>query len=308
MTSLRRSVQSISALTTFEAAARLGGFTLAANELGVSQAAVSRQIKLLEADLNTPLFLRAHRRVTLTPAGEALAGALSSAFGRVAEVIETIRRPTFPGTVTVGATLAFSHFWLLPRLAAFRAIHPEVRLRLVAEDSSSDLRHDRLDLAIRYGTGTFEGASSLASLQDEVFPVCSPSLRTDRGLDGSVERLVAAPLLASDWLDPSWLSWRQWARLAGLGPALGRASDMSSLRFNHYTDTIQAAITGEGVALGWSRLLSGPLAEGKLVRACDRSVWPAERYHLLVPADREANGAARKVLDWLIQTFAMPGT
>lgn len=306
MTSLKRSVQSISALTTFEAAARLGGFTLAAHELGVSQAAVSRQIKLLETDLNTPLFLRAHRRVTLTPAGEALAGTLSAAFGRVAEVIETIRQPSLPGTVTLGATLAFSHFWLLPRLAGFRAIHPGVRLRLIAEDSASDLRRDRLDIAIRYGTGRFEGARSLASLRDEVFPVCSPALRAERQLDGSVDRLVAAPLLASDWLDPTWLSWRQWARLAGLGPDLSRASDRSSLRFNHYTDTIQAAINGEGIALGWARLLSGPLTEGKLVRACDTSIWPEERYHLLVPTDRDPAPGTAKVLDWLSAEFSGP--
>lgn len=306
MTSLKRSVQSISALTTFEAAARLGGFTLAANELGVSQAAVSRQIKLLETDLNTPLFLRAHRRVALTPAGEALATALSSAFGRVAEVIETIRQPHLAGTVTLGATLAFSHFWLLPRLAGFRAIHPEVRLRLIAEDSTSDLRRDRLDIAIRYGAGRFEGGRSLASLRDEVFPVCSPALHAEYRLDGSVNRMASAPLLASDWLDPSWLNWRQWARLAGLGPDLGRASDRSSLRFNHYTDTIQAAISGEGIALGWSRLLSGPLAEGKLQRACDTSVWPEERYHLLTPADRDPGPATAKVLDWLRAAFADP--
>lgn len=304
MTSLKRSVQSIGALTTFEAAARLGGFTLAAHELGVSQAAVSRQIKLLETDLNTPLFLRAHRRVSLTPAGEALAGALTSAFGRVADVIETIRQPGLPGTVTLGATLAFSHFWLLPRLAGFRALHPGVRLRLIAEDSASDLRRDRLDIAIRYGAGRFEGARSLASLRDEVFPVCGPALHAAYGLDGSVERLVSAPLLASDWLDPSWLNWRQWARLAGLGPALGRASDRSTLRFNHYTDTIQAAISGEGIALGWARLLSGPLGEGKLVRACDTSLWPEERYHLLVPTDRDPSAAATKVLNWLSAAFA----
>jgi DNA-binding transcriptional LysR family regulator len=302
---LRRSVQSIGSLATFEAAARLGGFTLAASELGVSQAAVSRQIKALETDLGTPLFLRAHRRVTLTPAGEALAAVVTKAFAEVAEAVDTLRHPTAPGTVTIGASLAFSHFWLLPRLPAFRAAHPGIRLRLVAEDGASDLRRDRLDMAVRYGNPPFEGAITHASLPDQVYAVCSPGFYAAHAL-GPPERLSQVPILASDWLDPTWLTWRQWARAAGLGPDLGRSSDLSHLRFNHYTDTVQAAVDGQGLALGWAQVLAGHLADGRLVHAGGPTVTPVERHHLILPADRAPSSAAGQVLDWLRAGFAAP--
>ncbi|MCE6959822.1 LysR family transcriptional regulator [Cereibacter sphaeroides] len=303
MTTLRRSLSSLNALATFEAAARLGSFTQAAHELGVTQAAVSRQIKLLEVDLNTPLFLRVHRRVVLTPAGEALATTVTGAFGRMAEMIETLRQPLVPEAVTIGSTLAFSHFWLLPRLPEFRAAHPDIKLKLVAEDSAADLRRDRLDVAIRYGKPPFEDGRSLASHPDRVFPVCSPKLLARLGVEAETAQLPNLPLITSDWINPAWLTWRSWARDAGLGPALTRASDLSRLRFNHYTDTIQAAVNGEGVALGWATLLSGLLAEGRLVRVGRHSVELEERYHVVVPAGREPAPATAAFLDWITGRF-----
>ncbi|EKX57496.1 Glycine cleavage system transcriptional activator [Rhodobacter sp. AKP1] len=299
MLPLRRSIPSLGALATFEAAARLESFTLAANELGVTQAAVSRQIKLLETDLNTSLFLRAHRRVVLTPEGAALAATVTGAFGRMAEMIETIRQPLAPDTVTVRASLAFSHFWLLPRLADFRALHPDVKLKLVAEDATGDLRKERVDLAIRYSRPPFEDGRSVADHRDEVFPVCSPALLERLGLEAATADPRSLPLIASDSVNPAWLTWKSWARSLGLDPALARASDASRLRFNHHTDSIQAAINGEGVALGWALLLSRLLAEGRLVRVGQTSLVPEDRYHVLVPFGREPSPACRALLDWI---------
>lgn len=307
MPNLRRSVPSMSALASFEAAARLGSFTQAAAELGVTQAAVSRQIKLLEDDLNTRLFLRANRRVVLTPPGAALAATVSGAFASMAEMIETIRQPFAADTVTVGATLAFSHFWILPRLAGFRAAHPQIKLKLVADDSLTDLRRDRLDLAIRFGKAPFADARSLASMPDAVFPVCSPRLLAAHGMTAAQADLTRLPLIASDTLNPTWLSWRSWAQSVGLGPAIGRASDHSTLRFNHYTDTIQAAANGEGVALGWAELLTAPLQEGRLVRLGADSLTLVERYHVLVPLGREPGPSAQEFLHWLASNFAKAG-
>ena len=303
MAPLRRSISSLSALASFEAAARLESFTLAAAELGVTQAAVSRQIKLLEEELNAPLFLRAHRKVKLTPAGAALSATVSGAFARMAEMIDTIRQPVVPDTVTVGATLAFSHFWLLPRLAGFRAEHPEIKLKLIADDNPTDLRRDRLDAAIRFGKAPFEDGVSLAHLADEVFPVCSPKLLQRLKLKPDAVDLAKLPLIASDAVNPSWLTWRSWARGAGLGPAIGKASDLSRLRFNHYTDTIQAAVNGEGLALGWAALIGPHLTEGRLVRLGPRSFKPAEEHHLLVPVGREPAAAAKTFLDWIAARF-----
>ncbi|MDR0810293.1 MAG: LysR family transcriptional regulator [Gemmobacter sp.] len=304
MSGLRRNVHSIGALVTFEVAARRGSFSLAAAELGVTQPAVSRQIRLLEADLNMPLFTRAHRRVLLTPAGEALFAAVSAGFGRINETVETIRQPVLPGTVAVGSSLAFSHFWLMPRLSDFRAAHPGIRLRLIADDTFSDMRQDRLDVAIRYGLPPFAGAESVATFPDTVFPGCSPSLRDRLGLDGSMAKLAEAPLLVSDFLDPTWMSWKQWARHADAGPALIRAAELSGLHFNHYSDTIQAALAGEGVVLCRASLLAENLAEGKLVRACDHTVVPEHRFHLLVRSDQPLSPGAAAVASWLSGLFS----
>lgn len=307
MPTLRRSIPSMSALATFEAAARLASFTNAAAELGVTQAAVSRQIKLLEDDLNTRLFVRANRRVVLTASGAALASTVSSAFASMAEMIETIRQPVAENVVQVGASLAFCHFWILPRLSAFRAQHPEIKLKVIADDGTTDLRRDRLDLAFRFGKPPFPDARSLSSTPDEVFPVSSPGLLRARGMTADRADLLQLPLIASDIVNPSWLTWRTWAQGVGLGDALGRASDRSALRFNHYTDTIQAAVNGEGVALGWSTLLKGHLEEGRLVRLGPDSLRIEERYHLLVPAGRAPSAPASAFIDWVLAVFGEAG-
>lgn len=293
MARLRGSVSSLSALATFEAAARLQGFTRAAEELGITQAAVSRQIKLLEADLGAPLFLRGHRRVDLTPAGALLVRSLTGAFDQIVEAIETIRTPHNAKTVTIGATMAFAHFWLLPRLPAFRAAHPDVQLRLVSQDNSFDLRRDTVDLAIIYGADPFDGGRCLAALPDRVLPVCSPSLAA-RGLP-----LHDLPLIGCEWVEPTWLSWRRWAQLAGL-PPLSRAT---SLRFSHYTDAIYSAMANEGVALGWEALVAPLIADGRLVVLHDAVVHPNEKHSLVIPTTRAQSRAARMVADWIADTF-----
>lgn len=308
MANLRRSIPSMSALATFEAAARLGSFTQAALELGVTQAAVSRQIKLLEDDLNTRLFVRANRRVMLSTAGAALASTVSGAFNSMAEMIQTIRQPLAVDTVTVGASLAFSHFWILPRLAGFRAAHPEIKLKLVADDSITDLRRDRLDVAIRFGKPPFADARSMARMPEVAFPVCSPRLLDAYGVTPEQADLLRLPLIASDIVNPTWLTWRSWAQGVGLGPGIGRASDLSQLRFSHYTDSIQAAVNGDGVALGWEALLKGHLEEGRLIRLGTDSLTTEEVYHVLIPLGRDTTAAARAFLDWIAASFAAGST
>lgn len=291
MAGFRREVSSLGALATFEAAARLMGFTRAAEELGVTQAAVSRQIKLLEAELNMTLFVRGHRKVELTPAGLTLSRALTGAFDQVSEALDTIRRPVAGKTVTVAATLAFTHFWLLPRLPAFRAAHPEVQLRLVSQDSGFDLRRDSVDVLIHYGKPPVDGGRCLAELPEKVFPVAAPAL-ADRPWD-------SLPLIACEWVEPSWMGWRRWSQLAGQG-AMTRPS---ALRFTQYSDAIYAAIGGEGVALGWQALVGGHLADGRLVRLGEAEVVPEESNMLLVPTTRRPGKAAQVFTDWLVAAF-----
>lgn len=289
MAGLRRSVSSLSALSTFEAAARLQGFTRAADELGVTQAAVSRQIKLLEAELNTPLFVRGHRRVDLTPAGVTLSNALTGAFDQVSEALDTIRRPMEAKTVTLGATLAFMHFWLLPRLPEFRAAHPDIQLRLVSQDTGFDLRRDPVDVLIFYGTPPVDGAKLVAALEDQVYAVACP------GFAKAPVQFETLPLIGCEWVEPTWLSWRRWAQMAGVGPL----TKAKSLRFSHYADAIYAAMAGEGAALGWQSLVAPLVAQGRLERLSPHIVTPAERHTLLIPSSRAQSKAARALTEWL---------
>lgn len=301
MVRLRRSIPSLNALATFEAAARLGSFTLAASELGVTQAAVSCQIKLLEDDLNAALFIRAHRKVVLTQAGAALAGSVGTAFANMAEMIDTIRRPHSRETVVLGATLGFSHFWILPRISEFRAAHPDIKLKLLSSDAATDLRRDRLDAAVRFGRPPFPDGHCVASRPDTVFPVCSPRLIERLGIDPAAVTLASLPLIASDVISPSWLTWGAWSHAVGLGAEIGRASDRSSLRFNHYSETIEVALSGEGVALGWSMLLANHLREGRLVRLGQWALETQDHYCLVVGHSLQNREAVEALTSWMAE-------
>ena len=299
MRRLRRQIPSLGALAAFEAAARLGGFTRAAGELGVTQAAVSRRIGDLERDLGRPLFVRAHRRVELTPAGRVLAEAVGASFERMADAVEVVRRSGGPDALTVGASVAFAHFWLLPRLSSFRAGSPEVQLRVVSQDVADLAPGGGLDVALRYGRPPFAGATVMASMAEAVGPVCSPGLAQRVGpLDPGALRDL--PLIESDAPEPSWLDWGQWLARAGLAPGPAPAP---RLRCSSYSDAAYAAMGGEGVALGWERLLERPLADGRLVRLGEVVVRPVERHHLLVP-EEGASGPVEAFVRWAQGAFA----
>jgi DNA-binding transcriptional LysR family regulator len=141
---------------------------------------------------------------------------------------------------------------------------------------------------------------SLASMADEVFPVCSPALLATVNPPAALGTLAAFPLIGLEWQDPAWLSWPRWAARAGLGHMAVR----SELRFNHYTDAIYAAINGEGVVLGWRRLISGLLADRRLVRLGEAVATPEERYHVLRPSHRKPTPPAERFSGWLVRQFA----
>jgi DNA-binding transcriptional LysR family regulator len=291
---LRREVPSLGRLAVFQAAVRTGGFTRAAEHLGITQAAVSRQIRGLEHDLDAALFVRANRRVELTPAGRILAKAVEEAFSTIGEAVATVRKASGPEVLTIGATLAFSHFWLLPRLPAFRSRHPSIPIRVVTEDTPSEASLSGLDVLLRYGAPP-RGAEAVASVGETVFPVASPGFAAGLGTDLSLSRLVDLPLIDSDVAEPSWLSWRRWFQSAGSE----RTPKAGALRFSHYSDAVYAAIAGEGLALGWALLLERPLSDGRLVKVGSVAVTPPERYHVLLPNRRAKRDAVRAFAEWL---------
>ncbi len=286
----RRRLPSLTGLLMLEAVLRHKSFTAAAGELDVTQAAVSRQIALLEDELGQPMFLRKHRAIEPTAACLTLGSSLAQSFANIVDAIEAIKASS-QDVVTIGATVAFSSFWLLPRLADFRDRNPGIQIRVISQDTKIDLDSGEVDILIRYGLPPFNDGTVIASRGDVIVPVCSPEY---------FKRRIAGPLsekddfIETDAVDRSWLSWTHW--LAKSGAAF---EARPSLRFNHYTETIFAARAGQGVALGWSALVQTFLDDGTLVALDDSKLMDEGRYNVLLPLKARRTMAGDQAAAWL---------
>ncbi|MBX5151128.1 LysR substrate-binding domain-containing protein [Rhizobium lentis] len=286
----RRRLPSLTALVTLEAVLRRKSFTTAATELGVTQAAVSRQIALLEEELGQPLFVRKHRAIEPTAACVSLGATLAKSFADIAESVEAIQSRS-QDVVTIGATVAFSSFWLLPRLAEFRRANPGILVRVISQDNPIALDDGEIDVAIRYGMPPFSDGTVIASRGDVITPVCSPDYLRRRGNGplGSTDEFIE-----TDVLDRSWYSWSQWVQLTGANIEV-----KPSLRFNHYTETIAAARAGQGIALGWRMLVGTFLEDGTLVSAEASELAAEDRYNVIVPVKAKRSNARNLAAAWL---------
>lgn len=293
MKSFRHVVPSINALVTLEAAVRCKSFTAAAAELNVSQAAVTKQVRALEIDFGMRLFDRLHRRVEPTPAAAMLGATLTQALGMIRESVETLRPVIRDPVLTVGTTIAFSQLFLLPRLPRFRQFAPKLQITFLASDEPADLSEGALDIDIRYGVPPVQQASLVGSFSERFFPVCAPSYAARADLS-SASRLLDSALIEFEALDPNWMYWIDWFDQAGVG----RHAPKAVLKFNRYTDCIAAAIAGEGIALGWERLVAQQLTRGDLVR-CGDMLTARHGYNLLVPIGRPISQMTRQFIDWL---------
>ena len=259
-----RGLPSLDFLRGFEAAGRRLSFTLAAEELFLTQSALSRQVKALENALGVALFQRRHRALALTAAGAAFHRNVSQQLREIALAAESVRGLARDPGLTVSTTVSFAALWLIPRLASFRAAHPAVEVYVSANDRMADLARGDVDVAVRYLSDAGAPSDAVRLFGERLLPVASPALQK-RG---------AAPLrqpsdLASHVLihldDPAghmpWLNWPAWLTSNGQ-PNLKSAG---SLRFSLYDQVIQAALGGQGVALGRIPLISELLRDVKLI-------------------------------------------
>ncbi|WP_066342034.1 LysR substrate-binding domain-containing protein [Azohydromonas lata] len=268
--------------------------------LGVTQAAVSRQVAQLEQELDTLLFIRRHRAIEPTPQCQVLASSLALSFANIAQSVEMVRSTKRQETVTVGATLALSTFWLLPRMGEFRKLHPSAQIRLMSQDSRFNLNSGDVDVIIRYGLPPFEDGVVLASRADEVFPVCSPAYAQRMGGGQAPFRQAGLELIEQDAIDRSWYSWQDWFMRTGIATA----GAQPRLRFNHYTDVLQAARAGHGIALGWGLLVQSHLEDGTLVRLGDAVVGAEGRYNVVVPVRRSLHPLRDIFVEWLAASLS----
>lgn len=304
MKSLRARLPPTNALVTFEAVARLLSFTQAARELGVSQAATSRQVRLLEGHLGVALFSRARKRVRLTPSGQQLLEAVAMGLGHIASAADGLRRDRHGRALTVATSLAFSAFWLMPRLPAFHAAYPALELRLSTSDSESDWYADDVDVAVVFGPQAVSGWQSEVLFGDEVIAVCRPDYFGTRGLPQTVAALREETLLQIDSPYMSWISWPDW--FAGNAAPLPRDQlprdqrDRRGPRFNNYSIAIQAALDGQGLALGWRRLVAPLLRDGRLIQVTSGHVTPDDDYVLLTQERAGEDRRVRAFRTWVL--------
>lgn len=294
MSRFRKNIPSMSALLALEATARHRSVTLAAAELGVTQAAVSRHIGALEGELGQSLFVRRHRAIDPTPTCLVLTTSLADSFTAIGRSIDAARLGDHPREITIGTTLAFSSLWLMPRLNAFRAAVPMAKIRLLARDSRIGLDAGEADVVVRFGVPPFDDGRALAARRDVIMPVCSPAFAA-RIADPQAFLAAPSDLIENDVTDRQWYSWADWFARARPGQAIAPPA----LLFNAYTDVLEAARAGQGVALGWGVLCERFLADGSLVRLGPCEVRPDGTYTVLLPRRRESDPVAQMVAQWL---------
>ena len=292
-----RALPPLNALRAFEAAARHGSFKYAASELGVTHGAVSRHVRLLEDWLGPPaLFLRLNRRVELTPRGAALLLETTAALDRLSAA--TTRRGAQGGKpqshiLRVNAFSTFSLRWLLPRLGGFRDSHPGVEVRLSTSNDALDALREPYDVVIRGGPDTFYGYTSRLFLVERRLPVCSAALFA-RSPIRSIQDLSNHTLLHTSKLPRVWSEWFAVAGTPGVEPA-------STLTFDHFYLSIQAALDGLGVAMGPSVLVADDLANGRLVAPFGDISLPTKNYHAYVPENLANDPVVQSFCRWLEQ-------
>jgi len=295
----------LDALRAFDAAARHLSFTRAAEELFITQSAVSKQVIALESALATRLFERKTRALLLTSAGERLQRAVEVAFSELRAATTELRGDGEP-TVTVATTQAFATFWLIPRLDDFRRRHPGIDIRISADTRVVDLERGRFDCAVRYLQDRHAPAGALRLFGDTVLPVLSPAClkKSVRPLAKPADLIHHVLLVYEDEEQRRpWLSWPVWLEAAGQ-PRLRPAG---SIAFNQYASAIRAAVDGQGVALATQGLVADLLRDGKLIAPLPQRFSNPRSYYLLLPEKPGLNPALEPFRVWLAAQVAAAG-
>src|SRR5262249_11560708 len=270
---------SLDTLRVFSVAARHMSFTKDADELHLTQSAISHHVRALEEELGVPLFDRLPRRLELTRAGQALAQGVDQAVADITRTIANLDLGDDTRRLSVTLLPSVASRWLVPRLPRFHALHPDIALQLIADPRLIDLRTARIDLAIRFGRGTYPGYAVTELMPDRVFPVCSPRLLAQRGPVDTVEALLDLPLLHDSATegDGSGSDWRSWLKHAGWPDA---ACDEGQ-RFSDAGLLIDAAVLGLGVALARGTLVSDHVVNKTLICPLGEAAPTTFAYYLL---------------------------
>jgi LysR family transcriptional regulator, glycine cleavage system transcriptional activator len=289
---MRQRLPPLNALKAFEAAARHESFTRAAEELSVTQGAVSHQVKALETELSVKLFNRERQRLVITEAGRDYLTVIRDALDRIALGTERLLQRQNAGVLTVSTSPDFAAKWLVHRLGHFAEAHPEIDLRVSATLHHVDFAREEVDLAVRHGDGNWPGLDTVRLSSEQLFAVCSPKLLTGRRRLIKPSDILKYPLIHMD----SRADWSKWLQAAGLedaavihGPVLNRASMV-----------IDAAINGQGIALARTTLSAWDLINGRLVRPFPETLRLSKTYWIICPKATAALPKIATFRNWLL--------
>jgi len=272
----------MNSLIVFEAAARHLSFTQAANELNVTQGAISRQIRQLEEYLGKELFVRANRNIFLTPTGLQYYKTIYSALLDVAQATAEIKKWQGEHQITVATTNAMAALWLLPKVASFQQNNEGIDLRILTTENILDLHKIDFDLALFYCRTPPAEMRVTTLFPEEVFPVCSPSYLKQFNTDSTSEDILGKALLYLDDSQKDWITWAEWFEAVNY-PIV---KPKNRININNYSMLLQAAINGQGVALAWGSLVDDYLKSGALVRPVETVLRTEANFSMLEPTDK----------------------
>jgi LysR family glycine cleavage system transcriptional activator len=294
---MSRRIYPLNALRAFEASARHLSFVKAADELSVTPAAVSHQVKKLEEFLGFPLFRRRTRGLLLVESGQSLLSELSDVFLQLDKAMERVIDHDSRGTLTLSVAPTFAVMWLIPRLQKFYALHPEIDVRIATGLGLIDFQRDDFDAVIRLGNGNWPGLETIKIFDESVTPMCSPRLLEGPSPLNTPDDLRNHVLLHNHSMDydPEAPTWETWLKAAG-------ACGVDASRGTHFSlpdHGLQAAIDGAGVVLGWRTLSAPDVAAGRVVAPFDLNMSLRNSFYLCYP---EAHGQRKNIIifrDWL---------
>lgn len=289
---------SLNGLAAFEAAGRHLSLTRAAGEMNVTPGALSKHIKLLEAEIDTKLFLRLHRALELTAEGSALLEALRSSFSHIADVLAGFRKGGAKRVVSIGTTNAFAQLWLMPRLGRFWNAHQDIIVDHIISDRTQESPISPLDLRVRYGTGQFRDEMAVKLFDDRIMAVASPAFLQGRN-DMTLPSIAGQTLLSVEGADWTWTTWAEFLRDGGV-----KFRRLDVRRFNSHVIALQAALDGQGIVLGWKSLVAPLVEGGQLVMVGGHEMLAPQSFYLTWSVRRSLSAEAEALKEWLLAQVA----
>lgn len=298
MRELLKSIESLNHLSAFEASARLGSFTNAAKELGVTQPAISQSVRKLENAIGTKLFHRRHRIITLTDAGEMLKNDVSQGFERILTTVKYLQNQRKGSHVTLSVSTAFANYWVVPRLQNFHELHPHIDLRVQTTDKDLDLAQEGISLGVWCGNGGWNGYTSTLIAKESLMAVASPSWIAKNPAITDLDALKAAQLINLEEPYRDRPTWTDFFRNFGI-----KYQDIGQgLRLNDYALVLQAVMAGEGISLGWEHVTRRLINAGLLAQINSWTWNSGKGFYLVWSDSTDLSDDAKSVRDWIISS------